>query len=197
MWSRQGYQSLHAVGLMALANADLYSGDGRAALARVEGEWPRLARSMFLRNELIRVTMLHLRARCALAAFSDGDPRGRALLSMAERDARRLGRERAAWALPLADVVRARLAHLRHDADETVRRLASALVGFEACDMDLYAASVRERLGVLLGGDGGREMRAQGAAAIATRRLPDPERMMALHAPQLRGVRGVTGPRTQ
>ena len=110
-WSRQGYHAPHAFALLALAQADLYEGDGRAAHARIEAEWPRLAKSMFLRNEMIRVTMTHLRARAATAAARAGHPDGARRLVEATRSAKRLAGERAAWSKPLAELAFAEVAH--------------------------------------------------------------------------------------
>src|SRR5262249_18804510 len=67
-WSRQGFHVQHLTGLMGQVQIDLYRGAGTAAWERVTGQWPALAESLFLRVQVVRIFMLHLRARSALAA---------------------------------------------------------------------------------------------------------------------------------
>src|SRR5262249_62342064 len=84
-------------------------GAADSAWARVTSQWPALARSLYLRVQVVRIFMWHLRARSALAAAARS-PRPKALWRAALRDARRIERERMPWALPLAQLVRAAVA---------------------------------------------------------------------------------------
>jgi hypothetical protein len=83
---------------------------------------------MLLRTQLVRIEATYLRARCALAAKKPG----------AERMAASLAAEGAAWAEPLAEVIRAGCSN----ADRSSRLMAAAL-GFDAAGMSLHAAAVR------------------------------------------------------
>src|SRR5207244_13302464 len=64
---------------------------------------------------IFRINMHDLRARCALAAAAGGADRA-PLLALAERDVKRLERERLAWADALALLLRAGLSAARGEA---------------------------------------------------------------------------------
>src|SRR5205823_1912462 len=110
-----------------------YRGDGASALRRMVTGWPAFRRSMLLRVQYARVTLLDLRGRAAVAAARAAAPSERGpLLAEAERAAARLATTSAAWAVPLADTIRAGVAVLRgDDATVIVRR---AIAGYEVAD---------------------------------------------------------------
>src|SRR5262245_48053597 len=72
-WSKQDFQVQHFTTLTAEAQIALYRGDAAEAFSRVTSQWNGLADAMLLRVEIVRIYMLHLRARCALAAARDGN----------------------------------------------------------------------------------------------------------------------------
>jgi hypothetical protein len=127
-WSQRGYHVQHYNALLARTQIELYSGDAEAAWNRIESGWRELRRSMLLRTQLVRIEATYLRARCALAAKKPG----------AERMAASLAAEGAAWAEPLAEVIRAGCS----DADRS-SRLMTAARGFDGAGMSLHAAAVR------------------------------------------------------
>ena len=90
-WSREGYHVQHNDQVWASVQIDLYSGDGPSALRQIAAHWPTLSRSLLMRVQFIRVAMLGLHARCALAS---GD---RASLLSARADASRIEREHLPW----------------------------------------------------------------------------------------------------
>jgi hypothetical protein len=65
------------------------------------------------------------------------------------------------YADPYAALIRAGIAHRRGDIDSAVALLEKALQGFEAADMTLYAVVARHRLGEMVGGDRGSELREE------------------------------------
>ena len=67
-WSRQGYHVQHNDQVWASVQIDLYRGDGPAALRQISAHWRTLTRSLLMRVQFIRVAMLGLHARCALAS---------------------------------------------------------------------------------------------------------------------------------
>ncbi len=69
-WSRAGYHVQHNDQVWATLLIDLYQSEGGSAWDRINRHWPILARSLLLRVQFIRVAMLGLRSRCALAAAS-------------------------------------------------------------------------------------------------------------------------------
>src|SRR5262249_47920716 len=58
----------HYYALNSECLVDLYSGDGVAALGRIQAAWPALRRSLLLRVQTVRVIILEQKARAALTA---------------------------------------------------------------------------------------------------------------------------------
>src|SRR5439155_14140510 len=100
----------------------------------------------------VRINMHDLRARCALAAAAGGADRA-PLLALAERDVKRLERERLAWADALALLLRAGLSAARGEAADVAPLLERATAAFETAQMAVHANVARRRLGDVLSGD--------------------------------------------
>jgi hypothetical protein len=181
-WSQQGFHVQHMNRLFDEAQIDLYQGEVSAAWERVTSQWPVLARSYLLRVQQVRVFLIHLRARASLAA-APAAPDPRPLLHAAERDARLLRRERIAWALALAQLVRAGVAMGRHDGALARQLLEDAAGRLEAAGMRLHAAAARRRLGECKGGSQGHSLRKQADAWMKSQNILRPDRMTALLAP--------------
>jgi hypothetical protein len=183
-WPCQGFYLQHYHALTIEAQTALYAGDAVGAWKLVGERWAALRRSYLLRVQYIRMTLLHLRARCAVAAAasSDGRPREQ-LLNSAERDGRALEREAAPWAGALAQVVRAAAAANRQRLPQALDLLEIAVRGLEAADMLLHAAAARRCRGQLLGGEQGRELVRAADAFMATQGISNPVRLTAMLAP--------------
>jgi hypothetical protein len=65
--------------------------------------------------------------------------------------------------------------------------LATATAELDAVDMPLAAAAARRRLGILLGGDRGRELAAAADGWMASRGVRNPARMTAALVPGFPG----------
>jgi serine/threonine protein kinase len=181
-WSQQGFHVQHMNRLFDEAQIDLYQGEGSAAWERVAGQWPALACSHLLRVQQVRIFLIHLRARAALAA-APAATGPRPLLHAAERDARLLRRERIAWAEALAQLVSAGVAMGRHDAGGARQLLEDAAGRLEAAGLRLYAAAARRRLGEQIGGSEGHRLVEQADAWMKSQNIRRPDRMTALLAP--------------
>jgi hypothetical protein len=181
-WSQQGFHVQHLDRLFDEAQIGLYQGEGSAAWEQVTGQWPTLARSHLLRIQQVRIFLLHLRARAALAA-APAAPGPGPLLHAAERDARRLRRERVAWAEALAQLVRAGVAMGRHDAGAARQLLEDAAGRLDAAGLRLHAAAARRRLGERVGGCEGQHLVEQADAWMKGQNIRRPDRMTALLAP--------------
>jgi hypothetical protein len=180
--SQQGFHVQHMNCLFDEAQIDLYQGEGRAAWERVTGEWPALARSHLLRVQQVRIFLIHLRARAALAAApAAAEPAP--LLQAAEPDARLLRRERIAWAEALAQLVHAGVAMGRHDTQRARQLLQDAASRLEAAGLRLHAAAARRQLGEHLGGSEGHRLVEQADAWMKGQSIRRPDRMTALLAP--------------
>ena len=168
--------------LYAQVQIDVYRGDGASARCLIAQQWPALARSLLMRVQLFRVMIYDARARSALAAAAGAiDPKP--LVRAAERNARRLEREKEPWVKPLAEVIRAAVAAFDGDNSKATTLLMDAIIHFDAADMPLRAASARHRLGELIGGHSGNSLVAETDSWMAGQRIVVPSRMAALFAP--------------
>jgi serine/threonine protein kinase len=179
-WSPHGYHVQHMNAWHDEVQIELYGGTAAAAWARLKEAWPAVQDSYFLRVQQVRILLVHLRARCALAA-AEG-PEAKMLLRSAARDARALRRERVPWATALAKLIEAGLACARGESR------AAALFGeagdlLQGVDMCLYAAAARRRQGELMGGTEGKETKDRAESWMAGQGIRNPERMTALLAP--------------
>ncbi len=150
-WAPNAYHFQHYWQMIALANVDLYEGDGDAALARVLDNWPRMKRAYMLRIRIIPIETAALRARCYLAA-ARGENR-EPYLRAAERDARMLARVKMPGCAGYALRTRGGISAARGDRPAAAKLLAQAADLFEADGMRLHAATARRRAGDLSGDD--------------------------------------------
>ncbi|MCE9571637.1 MAG: AAA family ATPase, partial [Deltaproteobacteria bacterium] len=154
----------------ALAQIDLYEGDGAAALARVERFWPALERTRLPSVQLIRIEAELVFARAAIAAAAQGVAPDRNL-ALARQRLQRLARVGAPWVQPLTGLLEGRIAALRDDAVGARAHLERAAT--------LAATHQLALVGL--------------AARIAGDRLEPGAPMAAAHAAEL-GARGVVNP---
>jgi hypothetical protein len=181
-WSPSGFLQIHASELFHRTDFALYRGDASAAWENLQLGWPRLSRSLLLGLQTIHIPALYLRARAALALAAEGGAR-RALVESAERDARRIEREKAHWGAPVAHLIRACVAVIRGEPERGLTWLDMAEAGFDAADMALHAAVARSRRGGLIGGDEGRALIVSAHGWMAGQGVSNPARMSTMLAP--------------
>lgn len=182
-WSKQGFHIEHYYELLALTQADLYSGDGARAYARIVDKWPAYRRSLLHLVQMLGAMALQLRARSALAAAGTSNEKD-ALLARATSDARRLARLRVGWATPMAELIQAGVARARRADDaRAASLLRSAVAGFERAEMALYAAAARRCLGRVVGGDEGAALVRAADEWMKEETVKNPQRMAAMLAP--------------
>jgi eukaryotic-like serine/threonine-protein kinase len=188
-WSRQGYHVQHNDALWAGVQIELYCGDGQSAWNLIHQSWPALRRSLLLRVQFIRTSMNFLRARAALAAAVElKDSRqdeARRLLAVAARAARSLEREGMPCPSAYSHMIRAGLAALRGDTARAAILLAETVERFDAVEMGLCAASVRRRLGELIGGDRGAADVAHADQWMIDQKIENPAAMASMILPRL------------
>ena len=186
-WPAGEFYVQHWWALIANVEISLYSGMNQAAWKLINDEWPRLSRSFLLRVQYIRIESLYHRAAAALAVAADtaGSPRANILLKQAQKDARRILRERMPWSDPLGQVLHAGIASIRGDRNRAIELLRSAESGFDRAQMRLYAAAARRRRGELLGDGAGRELVESADAWMTNQGIRHPARMAAMLAPEV------------
>jgi hypothetical protein len=182
-WSHRGFLLQHFFELLALAEIDLYCGEGMAAWTRVRERWPALKRSLLLGIQELLIHALALRARSGVAAAALDSGERRLLLSSAERDARRIEREGAVWGNGLSFAVRAGVAWKRQKREEAHSFLIAAENAFETAEMGLHAAVARRCRGELLGGEPGELLLRAADRWLADQGVRNPERYAAMILP--------------
>jgi hypothetical protein len=175
------FQLQHYWRLVAEVQTDLYTGDGAAALGRIEALWPTVRRALILRTQFFRVGAHDLRARAALAAAAHLPPAERGgLLSSVRADVAEVAKERMTWSEPLVLLRRAGLRFLEGDATGAAAHLDEAARALDAVDMALHAACARRRRAELAS-DAAELARAD--AWMVAHGVRNPSRMTALYVP--------------
>jgi serine/threonine protein kinase/tetratricopeptide (TPR) repeat protein len=192
-WSQKGCHLEHFYELVGLVHADLYEGRAREALALVETRLPEMRRAHLTRIGTVRIRTIEMHGRCALAVAARHPEERRTLLAAAERDARSIERERAAWAMPPARMLRAGVAFLRGERDQALMLLREAIYGCETADMALHATAARRQLGRLLGGDEGRKLLERTDEWMKGQAVADADALSAMMAPGYDGAVNAAG----
>jgi hypothetical protein len=180
-WPREGFHLQHYTSLVALAQIELYTGDTEVAWKHIEGQAKPLERSLLLRTQGLRIDVMHLRARLALAS-AHGAVRSQRL-KIAADCADRIAREEMPWSDPLAALIHAALAKQQGDESNAAALVEQAIAGFESVDMALYAAAARRRLGELLGGDQGGDLIVQSQTWMTKQQIRNAAAVTNLMAP--------------
>jgi tetratricopeptide (TPR) repeat protein len=182
VWPQEGFHLQHYTAMQALAQIELYTGDSQVAWKHIEGQWKELEESMLLRIQILRVDAMYLKARAALASASEGAQCAHRL-KIAEKLARRMASERVAWVNPFVSLIRAAIAHRRHDTSVARELLSHAVATFHLADTDLYEAVARRRLGELLGDERGQRHIQEADAWMQSREIQNPQAMTRMMAP--------------
>ncbi len=149
-WSHAGTHVAHFLDTQAQAQIDLYVGDSYRAVDRVRARWKSFDEALLLRVQYIRISLLSLWARAALAAATREARPDPVLLDEALAKARALEREHMPWAAGFVHQTRAGVAMARGDVSKALSLLDSAIDAFAAADMMLFVASARRRRGEVM-----------------------------------------------
>lgn len=160
----------------------LYAGNGAAATALMEEQWPRMSRSLLLSVQMTRVLALLGRGQAAmLASLSEPGSSGR--IAIAKRCARGIERTGTRWGKPLAGLMRGAIAAREGRRQEAQAILARAARDADMAEMPSHAAVARRRQGELAGGEEGRALIAGANAWMAAHGVRNPDRFVQLIAP--------------
>jgi hypothetical protein len=181
-WSQQGFHRQHYGHVLARIQTALYRGDAEAAWNLVRANWTAFERTLLLRGPFMRIDSSYLRARAALLNAASGRDVAR-FLSIARKDARRIGHVGIPWSDAVATLLSAGVTFLEGRSGDARDLLAAAVTACERADMKLYAAVARRRLGMLQNDDRGRELVGEADAWMAAQGIKNPARMARLIAP--------------
>ncbi len=182
-WTQKGFHVQHWQALVYGSDAEIYAGRGAAAHERLTGAMGTLRRSQLLHAGFIRAMTAFVRGRCAIAAIEGAPETRRALIAGAFRMARALDRETDAWTAGLAAMVRACACNAAGYHGQAIEALRQAVHENTASETHAYLESARYRLGQLVGGQEGRELRARALEAMITQGIKNPERWVATYMP--------------
>ena len=181
-WSAKGFHRQHYSALLARVQTALYRGNAEAAWQLLDEQEDMVWRSQLTRVQLLRVETHYLRARAALAKAAVSR-QSAPFLHVARTRARRITRERLAWADPLALLLRAGIAAVEGDATLALRHLHAAVDGFVGADMNLYAAVARRRIGAIQRDAQGREIGRAADEFMAAQTIRNPASLTRMFAP--------------
>ncbi len=181
-WQSDGFHVQHCLALHADVQLALYEGHVEDARALIERHWRGLRRSLLLEIHPLRLDLLFLRLRCALAC-AERRVWSQDQWSDAEQYARRILKHDRAWSAPLAHLGLGAIAFGRGRPDLAVHELAVAERGCSAAGMGLCSAAAQRVRGQLVGGDEGRAAVAAADRWMAAQGIRNPARLTALLAP--------------
>jgi len=183
-WSRNGFHTQHLYHLVSRVNIELYAGDPWTARESLEEHWETIKHSKLLSVQTLRITMLELRARAALAcAALVASPEDRKiLLREAQQDFRHIQSEKIAYGDALALKLQAIWAQLSQHPDQALELLIQSEVSFEACSMRLHTMAIRLVRGRLLG-DKGHELTVSAETWMKEQGIKNPARFAGMHLP--------------
>ncbi len=182
LWSppESGYHIQHYYQYNANVEIALYEGTAAERFDELTRAFQALRASMLFRVQMVRVTALGLHGRlCLAAAMAPNSPDE--ALAQARRMARQLSGEKLGCAQVLGHLLRAGLAP--RNSGRTADQLRRAIDGADRDHLALHAAAARDRLGILVGGVEGHELRALAARYVAEERIAVPELMFETVVP--------------
>ena len=144
MWPVDRFCLQHIVSEQGRADVNLYRGDYREAFESAEKMWEAFGRSNHGHIECMRILIWECRGRCAVSRFETAD--GRIAERIARRSIKKLQREKASWARPMAQRVVACLALKKQNYDTAKIALLAARDGFEQSKMRLFQYTAEAKL---------------------------------------------------
>jgi len=182
-WSQSHFKFPHLVELHNRIEAELYRGQGAAAVEAADRSWTALERSLLTRSQIMRATMVEIRGRALVGAAGQAQGKERAaLLGRARRDQRSLAREDAPWIGIYAHTLDAGIAAVEGRAGAAALAWRRAAAVAARAGMKLHEAAA---LWSALRVEGSRD--ESGPAILSAEGIASPERMRALFCPGLQG----------
>jgi eukaryotic-like serine/threonine-protein kinase len=183
-WNYGEFGVQQFLGLISRVQIFLYEGAADKALEVVEGFWTAFKKSPMPRIQLCRIHAHHHAGYAALAvAARTGGSVQEVLLGKVRDHITALRREAIPWSAPFALQMEAADAWISHQSQVTSEKLHAAVAAFDANDLPFYAAACRYRLGGLIGGEHGRDLRSRAEALYSEQGVAYPRRFIQMMAP--------------
>ena len=172
--------------MLGATSVDLYCGHAESARRRIEETWGKLRTSAMLAIYINRMECMSLRTRSRIACAAEpyqGKRERESLLRDAEKDIAKIEEDPHVWPRANAALFRAGVATVRGQREVARTMIERAERAYTAADMEVHAAVARIRLGQLLGGSRGSELRAEGEARLAAQDVRAPLNVARMLAP--------------
>lgn len=187
-WSSPGggAQIQHLLALCSRLDLAMYRGNPEAATPLIEAELGRVRRAMLDKPPIYDLLLGATLARHALACAARapaGSPRRRDAVTTARRVARRYRRSKMPLMRACATMLGGVIAELEADRDRAATGYREALAELERTETHLFAQAVRNRLGVLVGGDEGAALCAAAHHWMARQGVREPATMLDMLLP--------------
>jgi eukaryotic-like serine/threonine-protein kinase len=180
--TKRGKNLYYFIKILAEGEINLYSQAASVALEQINQQWPVLKKSLLLHSQFVLIEALHFQARAALAISKEVSDSA-SYLAIAEKNAKRIMREKTPYGDAWAELILAGVAAKRGNVKLAIANLDSAEKRFVNADMALYAAVVCRRRGELLAGDEGNALITTSDNWMHNQQIKDPARMTNMLAP--------------
>lgn len=153
-WTQKTFLLQHNLARTSLAQTHVYMGRADKALGVLDDTWPALRDSRMLHSQYLRIDAGFLRCRVLLACAAEARRKSAPFVAEALKFADKIAVEKAQWVRPAVELTRAGACSIE-DPTRARGHLESAVAGFEACSMGMFAHAARYRLGSVIGGEEG------------------------------------------
>jgi len=160
---------------------ELYVGDAREAMRRIDALLPGFYRSLLGRLKGLRAPLELLAGLSHIAMVKQGLGARRTHIAGAKRHLRYLAGETIAYSGVFAAVLRAALVAIEESEAASVPALQDALERSDAVGMAMIGACLRDRLGAVVGGERGEGLRQAAAAVFSAEGVRRPERLVSMY----------------
>ncbi len=144
--------------------------------------WPHILRWGIRSIQIVFIETLHFQARLALS-LAQNQRTASPFLKIAEKNARKIKREKVAYGDGWAELILAGVEATRGRTTSAISHLRSAEIKLAEADMKLYAAAASRRRGELLLGDEGSELIRKSEDWMRAQNIKNPARMADMLAP--------------
>jgi hypothetical protein len=160
---------------------ELYVGDCRAAVRRLDAFLPGFYRSLLARLKGLRSPLELLAGLTYLGMLKEGHGDRAKHLAGVRRHLRYLSKDTMGYSVVFAGILRAGLVAFEESEQASVPLLRQALSHSGEFQMAMLGACMRDRLGRIIGGDAGHELVDAAATVFRAEGVRRPESLVAMY----------------
>jgi tetratricopeptide (TPR) repeat protein len=179
LWTEQHFNVQHIIAMLAEIQACAYEGRGPEALEAARRESAAAHTHGFDRLAVGRISTDYLTLNSVFLTIG-ADPSRTDVLQDAARAIKRLSKESPGWGPAAAAAGRAGVAVVQGDRSAAAEHLERSASIYAGLGMTGYASYARRNLGVLVGGDRGRDLISDADTWLRAHGVADPERFASV-----------------